>query len=109
MTGAQLKLLSKMKQLIYKGKRKFVVRKDRDYLEELFAIGISEEIAWKEILSLSKSNCCHDCKPFYYKNNDDALVFKKIINCQLVYIKLKIEKYNNDEMTVCISFHIDHN
>ena len=108
MTEEQVKLLSKMKKLIYKGNRKFLNRKDRNYLEELFEIGISESIAWNEILSLSKVNYCYDYKPSYYKN-DDALIFKKTINGQLVYIKLKIEKYDNNEMTVCISFHIDHN
>lgn len=109
MTGEQLKLLSKMKRLIYQGKRKFLDRKDRNYLEELFEIGISESVAWNEILSLSKNNYCHDYKPFYYKNDDNTLIFKKIINGLLVYIKLKIEQYNKSEMTVCISFHIDHN
>ena len=45
MTGEQLKLLSKMKRLIYQGKRKFLDRKDRNYLDELLKIGISEDDA----------------------------------------------------------------
>ena len=108
MSDEQLKLLSKMKKLIYKGKRKFAERKDRNYLDELLKIGISEDDAWNIILSLSEKNYCHDYKPFYYKT-DNALIFKKMINRHLVYIKIKIEKYDNDEMTICISFHIDHN
>lgn len=109
MTGEQSRLLSKMKKLIYNGKRKFSERKDRDYIQELLNIGVSESDAWKEILSLSGNDYYHDYKPFYYKRDDDALTFKKLINGYLVYIKLKIEQYNNNEVTVCLSFHIDHN
>lgn len=32
-TGEQLKLLAKMKRLITKGNKKFINRRDRDYLE----------------------------------------------------------------------------
>lgn len=109
MTGEQIKLLSKMKKLIIKGCRKFCCRKDRDYIQELLDIGITEEDAWQEILSLSSRDYYLDFKPFYYKNSDDALIFKKYINGYKVYIKIKIEQYNNNEMVVCLSFHIDYN
>ena len=78
MTGEQLKLLTKMKKLITKGNKRFANRKDRDYLEELLEIGITESLAWQEI------------------------------NGNRVYIKLKIEEYNNKKMTVCLSFHLDY-
>lgn len=38
MTGEQLKLLTKMKKLITKGNKKFINRRDRDYLEELLEV-----------------------------------------------------------------------
>ena len=107
MTGEQLKLLSKMKKLIVKGNKKFEPRKDRDYVGELLEIGITESVAWQEILTLSSYNYVPDYKPFYLKS-DSSLVFKKDINGNRVYIKLKIEEYNNKEMTVCLSFHIDY-
>lgn len=107
MTGEQLKLLAKMKKLITKGNKKFTNRRDRDYLEELLEIGITESLAWQEILTLSSYNYVPDYKPFYSKG-ENSLVFKKDINGNRVYIKLKIEEYNNKEMTVCLSFHIDY-
>ena len=107
MTGEQLKLLSKMKKLVVKGNKKFANRKDRDYIEELLEIGITESVAWQEILTLSSYNYVPDYKPFYLKS-ENSLVFKKDINGNTVYIKLKIEEYNNKEMTVCLSFHIDY-
>ena len=108
MTGEQVVLLNKMKKLISKGNKKFAGRKDRDYLQELLDIGITESEAWQEILTLSKRNYFEDYKEFDPTSLDNALVFKKFINGSLVYIKLKIEQYNNSEMTVCLSFHIDH-
>lgn len=108
MTGEQIKLLSKMKRLIHSGNKKFVSRKDRDYIQELLDIGISEADAWKEIISLSSYDYFPDYKPTYSKKGEDALTFKKTINGYIVYIKIKIEQYNNNEMTVCLSFHIDH-
>lgn len=109
MTGEQLKQLSKIKKLIISGNRRFAIRKDRDYLQELLDIGISEENAWMEILTLSANDYIFDFKPYYSKNNMNALTFKKIINGFVVYIKLIIEIYNNNEETVCLSFHIDYN
>lgn len=108
MTSEQLKQLSKMKKLIIQGCKRFACRKDRDYIQELLDIGITEEMAWSEILTLSAQNYVYDYKPFYAKHSDDALTFKKTINGCKVYIKIKIEEYNNNDATVCLSFHIDH-
>lgn len=108
MTGEQLKQLAKMKKLINQGCKKFIGRKDRDYIQELLDIGITEEMAWNEILTLSAHNYVYDYKPFYGKRGEDALTFKKIINGYKVYIKIKIEEYNKKDTTVCLSFHIDH-
>ena len=105
--GQQIKLLSKMKKLINEGHRKFACRKDRDYIAELLEIGISESEAWNQMLSLSIYNYCQDYMPSYRKNGE-ALVFKKIINGYPVYIKLKLEECDSHNMTVCLSFHIDH-
>ena len=107
MNNEQLKILSKMKKLIKLGKRRFQIRKDRDYLQELLELGISELEAWNIILELNKHFYFNDPKPLYYKNTD-TLIFKKQINGVVAYIKLKIEKNNNqEEIVVCISFHED--
>lgn len=108
MTSEQLKQLSRMKKLINQGCKRFATRQDRDYIQELLDIGITEEIAWNEILTLSAQNYVYDYKPFYKKSSADALTFKKMINGYKVYIKIKIEEYNNNDATVCLSFHIDH-
>lgn len=107
MTGEQLKLLSKMKKLIKEGHRRFANRKDRDYYQELLEIGINEERAWREILALSAINFVPDYRPIYSKSGC-SLTFKKNIENSIVYIKLKIETDNGNEMTVCLSFHIDY-
>lgn len=50
MTGEQLRLWSKMRKLIKEGKRRFKPRDDRDYLQDLLELGISESEAWNFIL-----------------------------------------------------------
>jgi len=104
--GNELRILSKMKKLIKQGKRRFKVRKDRDYLEDLLELGISESEAWEYILELNSHFYFNDPKPFYYKTNG-SLIFKKKINGIFTYIKLIIEKNNNNEEAVCLSFHKD--
>ena len=89
-----------MKKLINQGYKRFASRKDRDYIQELLDIGITEEMAWSEIITLSAQNYVHDYKPFYAKRSDDALTFKKMINGCKVYIKIKIEEYNNNGKTI---------
>ena len=107
MTSEQIKLLAKMKKLISIGKRQFACRKDRDYNQELLDIELTESEAWEEILTLSSYNYYPDYKQFS-STEKDALVFKKYIKGHMVYIKLKLEIYNRDEITVCLSFHIDY-
>ena len=104
MTGEQIKLLTTMKKLISQGHRRFEVRKDRDYLQDLLDIGITEKDAWNEVLLLSSYDYQIDYRPFYKRGDKPALVFKKIINGYMVYIKILLE----DNETVCLSFHIDH-
>lgn len=108
MNSNEIKLLSKMKQLVKDGKRKFQIRKDRDYIEELLNIGITEKSAWEEhIINLNSNFYYFDLKPYYMKS-DDILLFKKDINGVMVYIKLKIEREKNgEEEVVCLSFHQD--
>lgn len=107
MNGEQLKILTKMKKLIKLGKRRFLQRRDRDYLQDLLELGISEEAAWNIILELNTNFYFKDPKPSYYKNTE-TLIFKKQINGVVAYIKLNIENSNNkDEIVVCISFHED--
>lgn len=47
----QAKVLSRMKKLIKEGKRRFQLRKDRDYLIDLLELGLSENEAWNYILT----------------------------------------------------------
>lgn len=105
MNCEQIKLLTKMKKLISENKRKVLIRKDRDYLEDLLEIGINLEDMWKEILSLNKNFYFPDPLPIYYQT-ENTLTFKKIINGYLTYIKLTIENKNNEKVVV-ISFHKD--
>ena len=70
MTVAQLKLLTKMKKLIKKGKRKFATRKDRDYVSDLLELGITEEEAWNYILILNSYYYILDYRQTYSKNGD---------------------------------------
>jgi len=79
MTHEQLKLLSQMKKLIKNGKCRFQVRNDRDYLEELLNLGISEREAWNYILTLNSNFYVHDFKPNYLINGE-SLIFKRLIN-----------------------------
>lgn len=95
-----------MKKLIKEGKRRFQIRLDRDYLQDLLEFGITETEAWNYILELNNHFYFEDPKPSYYKNVD-TLIFKKQINGVTAYIKLIIEKNNNEDETVCLSFHKD--
>ena len=101
----QLRILTKMKRLIKNGNRRFQMRKDRDYIQDLLELGIDEVEAWDIILTLNNHFYFKDPKPTYYKNKD-TLIFKRKVNGVLTYIKLKIETKNKEE-TVCLSFHKD--
>lgn len=108
MNQEQIKLLTHMKKLIRSGKKRFAIRKDRDYLKELELIGITEHEAWfSHILYLNNNMFFVDPKP-RYKSTKNTLIFKKIIKNKLVYIKLYLEKMKEEEV-VCLSFHIDDN
>lgn len=107
MNSEQNKLLSKMKKLIKQGKRRFQIRKDRNYIDDLLEIGITVEEAWNQILSLNCNYFFYDTLP-NYKTSSNSLIFKKKINNILIYIKLKLEIENdNEEIVVCLSFHKD--
>jgi hypothetical protein len=49
--------------------------------------------------------CYLDNKPYYHQS-ENKLTFKKLINKNMVYIKLTIEIINEEEV-VCWSFHKD--
>ena len=107
MNSSQLRLLSRMKKLVTEGHMRFEQRKDRDYLQALLEIGITEAEAWNQILGLNKHFYFPDPKPNYMISGE-SLTFKRTINGYMTYIKLKIEKTDDDQdETVCISFHID--
>jgi len=103
MNSDQLKELSRIKKLVTENKKRFANRFDRDYIEDLLELGITEEEAWQHILSLNQHSYVPDAKPNYSVGHS-ALVFNKPVNGKMAYIKIKIEKYDGEE-AVCISFH----
>lgn len=103
MNQQQIILLSRMKKLIYEGKRKFEPRNDRNYLEDLYNLSLTVEDAWNEILTLNTNLYYIDNKP-NYRQSLNCLTFKKPIKGKMAYIKLIL---NNDEVVVCWSFHTD--
>ena len=105
MTAKEIHLLKKMKELVKNGKRRFQERKDRLYTDDLAELYLTEEQAWNHVLSLNPNMYYVDNKPFY-KQSPNKLTFKKVINKNIVYIKLAIEKINGEEV-VCWSFHKD--
>lgn len=56
MNQEQIKLLTHMKKLICDNKKRFAVRKDRDYLKELELIGITEQETWYNHILYLNSN-----------------------------------------------------
>lgn len=107
MNHHQIKMLSKMKKLVYEGKRRFEPRTDRDYVADLLDFGLTEEAAWEEhILYLNSNLYFKDPKPNYSKKDDYSLTFKKNIDGKIAYIKIRLESTSEEE-TVCLSFHED--
>jgi len=106
MNVEQIKMLTRIKKLITQKKCHFAIRKDRNYLEELLFLGITEEEAWSHILTLNINFYFADPKPNYAKNKN-ALTFKKVINGKLAYIKVGIDELTDEVEAVCISFHQD--
>lgn len=106
MNQQDVKYLGYIKNLVYLKKRRFEVRPDRDYLNDLLNLGITPLGAWEHILSLNKHLYFVDSKPNYFKDGK-SLTFKKYINGKIAYIKIRVEKDDNDDEVVCLSFHED--
>lgn len=106
MNNAQLVLLARMKSLIKRGKRRFANRSDRNFVNDLLELGLSEKEAWLQILYLKPVDYFLDLKPIYFQTNN-TLVFKKRINNKTVYIKITLKNYEKDDVCVCLSFHKD--
>lgn len=106
MNQQDVKYLGYIKNLVYLKKRRFEVRPDRDYLNDLLNLGITPLEAWEHILSLNKHLYFVDPKPNYFKDGK-SLTFKKYINGKIAYIKIRVEKDDNDDEVVCLSFHED--
>lgn len=105
MNGDQIRLLSEIKKLIKLNKKYFKSRNDRNYLEDLLNLGLTEEEAWQHIYYLKPQFYFVDPKPIFSKSLKKCLTFKKLINNKIAYIKLCI-----DDDTVeaeCWSFHED--
>lgn len=93
MNGEQIRLLSEIKKLIKLNKKHFKSRDDRNYLEDLLNLGLTEEEAWQHIYYLKPQFYFVDHKPIFSKSLKKCLTFKKIINNKIAYIKLCIDEY----------------
>lgn len=105
MNGDQIRLLSEIKKLIKLNKKHFKSRNDRNYLEDLLNLGLTEEESWQHIYYLKPQFYFVDPEPIFSKSLKKCLTFKKLINNKIAYIKLYI-----DDDTVeaeCWSFHED--
>lgn len=56
MNGDQIRLLSEIKKLIKLNKKHFKSRNDRNYLEDLLNLGLTEEEAWHNVNNLRTRN-----------------------------------------------------
>lgn len=107
MNNEQIKLLTRMKNAIKLGNCDFHDRKDRNIKHDLVDIDIDENDAWKEMSILNANFFVIEYKPIY-KQSNNSLTFKKIINGKNVYIKLVLEiDSNGNDFVYCWSFHID--
>lgn len=99
--------LIKIKRLIKDGKYDFVPRKK--CLQSLASHGLTVKDAKDEILSLTARDYYKGPKEDYDVNRPgDVWEFKKNIDGTKFYIKIKIEKRDNDEEFVkCFGFHED--
>ena len=105
MNKEELEKFKRIKKLVSEGKRRFKERNDRDYVADLFELGVTEEEAWNTILYLKPNGFFRD--DFYdATGSKNALPFHWMVNGIKTYIKLDIE-YDHGEETVCWSFHKD--
>ena len=105
MNGDQIRLLSEIKKLIKLNKKHFKSRNDRNYLEDLLNLGLTEEESWQHIYYLKPQFYFVDPEPIFSKSLKKCLTFKKLIDNKIACIKLCI-----DDDTVeaeCWSFHED--
>ena len=96
--------LARIKELVASGKRHFVIRKDRNYRQDLFDLGIGNmNKVWDVILRLEFENMTK--KPELDNNGSGDFVYfyqMDMPNGKTAYIKLKIDEHRG---CVCISFH----
>jgi len=109
--------ISHIKKLVEMGCRKFEPRikypdkpldgKSYDQiLLEYFSI--TEEEAWNLILSIHMNMIVKDYRPNYAGSDAvKAIAFKRKVNGEEAYIKVKVEEGEDGEEVVCISFHPD--
>ena len=105
MNGDQIRLLSEIKKLIKLNKKHFKSRNDRNYLEDLLNLGLTEEEAWQHIFYLKPQFYFVDPEPIFSKSLKKCLTFKKLINNKIACIKLCID--DDTVETECWSFHED--
>ena len=107
MNNEQIKLLTRMKNAIRNGNRRFKMRNDRDIDDDLSLIGIRREEVWKIIMTLNINSYYLDLKPIYNQSLN-SLTFKRLVNNKMIYIKLVLETDSNGvDYVYCWSFHID--
>ena len=101
-----LKFLAKAKKLLSAGKFTFVPR--RKNLQALSAHGLTILDMKNEILGLAVGDYYKGPKQdFDPLQPGDIWEFKKDIDGEEFYVKLKIQKINDEEILKCLSFHED--
>lgn len=98
--------LKEAKSLIRKGKYDFVPR--RKNMQSLAKYGLSIIDAKEEIVELKVENYYKGPKEDFDRTRPGAIwEFKKQIDSNLFYVKLKITEINGERVLKCIGFHED--
>lgn len=108
--GAVQTFLTDLKNILLDPKLNFRLepREDKeyeyttDYCLETLTYDISDVI--KELLKLNLKNYVETCDDLRNKKSNRFYIFKKIIQEREIYIKVKIESYDNKNI-LCMSFH----
>lgn len=95
-------LLREFRSLV--NSKDFYVIDRYENIEGLIALGITEKIRKKELLSLNVLNYSSGPTPDEDRRGK-VWIFGKIVRSKEVYIKLKISQQSRFNKAICISFH----
>lgn len=108
--GAVITFLKELQKILLDSNMKLTIqtREDKEYryttdycLEQL---GYDKSDVIKELLQLNIKDYVETCDDLRNKKSNRFYVFGKVIQKREVYIKVKIESYDNKKI-LCMSFH----